>query len=362
MKVLAHQALTTNNIKFYSKAALQSRQIEKDCNTDCSVLPSYSLAFYPNISFGRSENAEFLMKQAKKLRCAYSGMPMLLPKEIENIFKKIDKANNAETTIKILEKYEEYMHSVEYEMFQKFKDAVQNDKDTDFQEVLKSLQPKALVRLQQKQTKILNSTNKYINKLSEPVANLVRLIRDNALEKVKNNTFGRQPPLDMIKAVRAKGEDHEYVTKIYQMWYKLPNSPRDTDAFTVKYARKSHKDIAKRLIIHSQATIEHINPTSRVKKDGQEITKKEKQKNDRLTNMILVCGLYNNERHSMLLDEFNMLHPEINIPKNLQKYINLCIQETMKKNSDFYKKSWYPEGIALSILRESKGKIILNAA
>lgn len=360
MKILFNQTQNFNNIGVYNKNyGLSNNPIKKTSNTDVSVLPSYSLAYFPNINFGRSEKAEFLIKQAKWLRCAYSGRKMLLPKEVENISNKLDKTNSAEAAIKILEKYESYMHDTEYDIFQKFKEATANGA-TDFQEILKKLQPDALVKLKQKQIKILTSTDKYINKMSEPVANLVKLIKDNALLKIKDNSFGRQPPLEMIKSVKATGEDLNYVIKVYQAWYKLPNSPKDTNAFIVKYARKSHKEIAKRLICSAQATIEHIHPTSRLKK-SKNLSRRDVEKRDRLSNMILVSARFNNERHSMPLDEYIMLNSEINIPKHLQKYINLSIQEVNKKNSGLSKVPWYPKQIVESIYKETHNSVNLTA-
>ena len=137
-----------------------------------------------------------------------------------------------------------------------------------------------------------------------------------ALAKIEDNTFGRQPPLEMIKSVKAKGADYNRIMKIYQTWYKLPNSARDEDAFIVKYARKTHLEIARRLICPSLATIEHIVPISRRNKNSSF-----------LGNMLLVSARFNNERNSMPLDEYIMLNSEVDMCGNMQKYVDLVIKE-----------------------------------
>ncbi len=303
---------------------------------------------YSNISFKKNIDAEFLLRQTKHLKCAYSGKLMLSQGEIKDIFSKLERRTNVQAVINLLQNYEKYMHDTEVAIFSLLKESKHRNK-RDLQDVLQELQPEALVRLKEKQINILKSTDGIIEKLSPNIANLVRLIRDNALAKIEDNTFGRQPPLEMIKAVKAKGSDLNKIIKIYQAWYKLPNSARDVDAFIVKYARKSHAEIARRLICSSMATIEHIVPTSRKKKDA-----------DFLGNMILVSARFNNERHSMPLDEYIMLNQDVDMRQHLQKYVDLVIREINRQGSDFSHCGMYPERIRKAIAKETGGKVNLS--
>ena len=303
---------------------------------------------YSNISFKKNIDAEFLLRQTKHLKCAYSGKLMLSQGEIKDIFSKLERRTNVQAVINLLQNYEKYMHDTEVAIFSLLKESKHRNK-RDLQDVLQELQPEALVRLKEKQINILKSTDGIIEKLSPNIANLVRLIRDNALAKIKDNTFGRQPPLEMIKAVKAKGSDLNKIIKIYQAWYKLPNSARDVDAFIVKYARKSHAEIARRLICSSMATIEHIVPTSRKKKDA-----------DFLGNMILVSARFNNERHSMPLDEYIMLNQDVDMRQHLQKYVDLVIREINRPGSEFSHCGMYPERIRKAIAKETAGKVNLS--
>lgn len=349
MRIHFSQAVSGNNYNnLYQKSFVERKATQALVLQDKPELPSVNPAYFTNISFKKNIDAEFLLRQTKHLRCAYSGKLLLPQSEFKEVCQKLERRTNAQEVINLLQNYEKYMHDTELAIFLKIKETKHKTK-IDLQDILKSLQPEALVRLKEKQIAILTSTDHIIEKLSPNVADLVRLIRDNALAKIEDNTFGRQPPLEMIKAVKAKGADLNRVIKIYQTWYKLPNSTRDEDAFIVKYARKTHLEIARRLLCSSMATIEHIVPTSRKKKNS-----------DFLGNMILVSARFNNERHSMPLDEYIMLNQDIDMRRHLQKYIDLVIREVQRPNSEFQNCGLYPERIRRAIAKETSGKINLR--
>ena len=351
MRIQFNQALSGNKFN----QVLQLRSMEEKPSVDVleyrepiKKVSPINFISYSNISFKKNIDAEFLLRQTKHLKCAYSGKLMLSQGEIKDVFSKLERRTNVQAVINLLQNYEKYMHDTEVAIFSLLKESKHRNK-RDLQDVLQELQPEALVRLKEKQINILKSTDGIIEKLSPNIANLVRLIRDNALAKIKDNTFGRQPPLEMIKAVKAKGSDLNKIIKIYQAWYKLPNSARDVDAFIVKYARKTHAEIARRLICPSMATIEHIVPTSRKKKDA-----------DFLGNMILVSARFNKERHSMPLDEYIMLNQEVDMLQHLQKYVDLVIREINRQGSDFSHCGMYPERIRKAIAKETGGKVNLS--
>lgn len=350
MRIQFSQALLGKNLSVVSsrRCLLNNDGVTNQMPKEqTNSLPQINPAYFPNISFGKNIDADFLLKQAKHLRCAYCGKLMLPQSLIKDIEQKLERRLNAQEVVNLLQTYEKFMHDTELEIFKLIKDARHRNK-RDLQDILLELQPEALKRLAEKQRSIITSTDKLIEKLSPNIAELVKLIRDNALTKIEENTFGRQPPLEMIKAIKAKGADKNNLIKIYQAWWKLPNSSRDTDAFIVKYSRKSHQEIARRLICSSMATIEHIVPTSRKKKNS-----------DFMGNMILVSKRFNNERKSMPLDEYIMLNQNIDIRGNLQRYIDLVIREVNRPKSDLYNCGGYPEKIRKAILKETAGKVNL---
>lgn len=330
---------------------------------------------FDSISFGAKkipkteDHVAFLLKYAKSLKCAYSGKPMIPQKEMEDIFSKLDKRPTAKTALDLLQNYLPFMHDIEAIMFSILKDASLKTK-RDFQDILQELLPEALISLRQKQIEAIKSADKYIEKMSPEIAEQVLLIRNSALEKIEDNTFGRQPPLEAIKKIHATGKDLRQVIKTYQSWYKIPNSTRDIDAFIVKYARKSHFDIAKRLISPSMATIEHIRPQKRSGKDilsqpinyiQRNILKRSK-KDDSLNNIILVSKRFNSDRRSMPLDEYMMLNEDVNIEHHLQEYIDDTIRLVKNKKVDFSTVAWYPNAISTAIFEESNEYLRLDTS
>ena len=97
------------------------------------------------------------------------------------------------------------------------------------------------------------------------------------------------------------------------------------------------------------ATIEHIKPQSR---GG----------GDFLSNYLLVSAEYNNNRQSSSLNEYIELHPELDIIRSLQRYMDLVINEINKKNSVWSDNAHYACDIAKTIERETIGKIRLDVS
>ena len=351
MKIYFNQTLPINNYQLTQKHSQKPSVKESSAaEKDHPLSSSLSLTNFPNISFtGRSvrnHDMIFLLSQVDNLKCAYSGRPMIHPAEAEKIRAKLDKRSNAQAAINYLEHCERYMHEIESEIFDILKNAPHKGKQT-FQTILQELQPEALIRLKAKQIEILTGTNKYIDKMSEPVAKQVIAVRDEALQKVEDDTFGRKSLLEKLKWIKAEGTDLLNVIKVYQAWYKFPRSTNDVDAFIVQYAKQPHEAIAKRLINTAVATVEHVLPQSR----GGE---------DALSNFLLVSARFNNERDTMPLDEYISLNDEVNIKVNLQRYLDDVIHEINDKKTTFSTKSYYPKAIAQTVAKETNRNVELN--
>ena len=308
---------------------------------------SLSLVNFPNISFKMNSDAGFLLSQAGRLKCAYSGRDMIPLMEAKNIYAKLLKRPNAQSAINFLVHYADYMHEVEGYIFDLFQDAPHKAKK-DFQTILQEHKPDALTRLKEKQITVLSSADKIIDTIGEPTAEKILKIKNQSIEQILNNgIFGRKAPLDLIKAIKAPQEDLAKVIKVYQAWYKLPASSKDMDAFIVKYSKEPHNNIAKRLISTAVGSIEHIRPQQR---NGD----------DKLGNYLLVSAAFNNNRQSMPLSEYIMLNEEVDIAKNLQKYMNDVIREVNNPKSKFAQRSYYPESIKRAVEAETDNKVILN--
>lgn len=307
-----------------------------------------TLANFSNINFqarGMKPDMVFLLGYADRLKCAYSGKPMLMREDAEICYKKLSKRQNAQSAINLLQHLQVYMHDVEREVFELLKDTSYKKK-INFQDILQNYYDYSLEQLEQKQFKILNGANRIIKTLSEPVKEQVLAARDEAITNLGDSKLARCC-LGKLKNIKAQGKDLEGVINIFHTWYALPCPSKDIDAFIVKYAQQPHEAIAKRLISSSVATVEHVRPSTRNGADG-------------LSNYVLVSAQYNNSRSSMPLWEYIMLNPELDIGTNLQKYIDDVILLVNDKKSSFSKRGWYPEKIRQTLLDETQGAVDLN--
>ena len=344
MKVLFNQTIHNSNISYIGNKS--SKKLDLNPKQGVVIEKQIYPLNYNNLSFGANHDMKFLIHQCDRLRCAYTGKIMLAPSEFKIISQKLLKRPNAQSAINLLQKYEAYMDDIESIIFDIFKDSSHKSK-RDFQDILIEEVPEAKKRLQEKQIKILNKANKIINSMSESIAEKVRLIRDESIKEVENDTFGRKAPLEKIKKIAATGEDLAKVIKVYQTWYKSPASAKDLDAFIVKYSKRTHEQIANRLLSSAVASIEHIVPQSR---NG----------GDSLSNFLLVRSQFNNTRSSMPLSEFIALNEEIDIPKHLQNYINDVVRLTNDKRTAFNQRPFYAIKVIETLKKESGNKIKLE--
>lgn len=348
MKVSLNQTSQINNINVIKP----NRRNEEDLSTEKQILEEPSkvnsshLAGICNISFNARPDMDFLLEYADKFKCAYSGRPMISKPKAKEIYQKLEKRPNAQSAINLLQHLQCYMHDIESIIFDILQDAPHKNK-RDFQDILQEFAPHSLEQLKIKQFEILNSTNRIIKTLSEPIAQQVIAARDEALAKMEDGTFGRKIPLERIKNIKAKGKDLQQVIKIYRKWYRLPASSNDLDAFIVKYSKTSHQQIAKRLISSAVASVEHVKPHSRGGGSS-------------LSNLLLVSAQFNNARSSMPLWEYMMLNPQIDFATNLQNYMNDVIKEIHNKKSAFSQRGYYPQKIKEVVSKETNSSIQLD--
>lgn len=314
-------------------------------NSDELAKPVMSLVNFPNVSFKSSPAMEFMMEHGSDI-CAYTKTLMLRPQKYEFLLQKLQKRPNAQSAINLLQGYQNYMHEVESIVFDILCDASYKNK-RGFDDILKDEAPEALIRLKEKQKNILTKADSLIEKLSEPIALQVQAIRDEALVKMDNDTFGRKCPLEKLKKIQGQGKDAGHLKKIYQIWYKLPSSSTDLDAFIVKNAKLDHYTIARHLLSPSVKTVDHITAQSR---NGS----------DSLSNLVPVCSDINNKKGSLSTEDFIELETGVDIAKNLQYYIDETINRVHNPNDLFSKKPSYPIAVTKTIMEDSKGKIILS--
>ena len=338
MKVSFNNLSLYGNCKYYQgQKAHISNQISEDSKFSTTTEPVKYFA----VQFCAKPDSTMLLAQSDKLLCAYSRKPMLSPYTFRSIVPKLAKKTNAQSAINYLKEYREYMPTVETEIFDMFEEYGASGKKT-FQDILIEKRPDALVRLRQKQTEVLHSTDDYILSLDdEELADELLCIRDVALLNVNDGTFGRSDVLEQLKNIETNDKNKNKVHEIFKNWYKLPRALKDYDAFVVKYFKFSHIDIAQRLLSMAVASVEHIKPYAN---GGQDI----------LWNYVLTQMLYNQDKGDMSLSEYDELNPEIKIKENLPKYIDDVCNEIRKGNKYFECNRKYPEQLRQNIVFETE--------
>ncbi len=296
------------------------------------------------MAFRAKPDSVMLLSQSDKLLCAYSRKKMISPYALRTIFAKLAKKTNAQSAVNFLREYREYMPAVETEVFDMFEEYGACGKKT-FQDILIEKRPEALINLRQKQTEVLHSTDDYIfsSSLDENIAEELLYIRDVALLKIGDGTFGRSDVLEQLKSIETDDKDKVGIHEIYKKWYNLPRSLKDYDAFIVKYSKFSHNDIAQRLLSMSVASVEHIRPYA---SGGQDI----------LWNYALTQLLYNQDKGDMNLAEYDELNPDIEIRKNLPRYIDDVCGEIKRGNPYFEAHYTYPSQLRQNVISETGWK------
>lgn len=350
-------------VNFNQTSQINSTPITRIENIQRSkTTPSFGIRFaekpqgdtFNNVSFGMNPDRSFLLSQSKKahgiyvnkLRGIYSNQELIDASHISTVYKKIAKCSNAQSAVNFLQNYYNNMFGVEQAVFNLCKEAEYKGK-RGFQEILDNAMPASLENLKQKQILVLDSTEDALEELPKSLAQEVLNLRNEAVSAVVEGSFRRSAYLEKLLHLLPKSGNPFDIPDIYRLWYKLPTSIKDFDAFVVKYHDSSHQDIATRLISASVATVDHI----KAKALGGE---------DKLGNMGLEAAKINSFKGSMLLGPFRILNPELNIRENTQRYINDTVREINRGNSSFVSRSWYPESIQNRVSIDTGGDVILN--
>lgn len=335
MKVLFNNISISGNYTQYQRTKAQTNKNPESTEPVSVPVPASCAAVY----FCAKPDSTMLLAQSDKLLCAYSRKQMLSPYIFRAICSKLAKKTNAQSAMNFLKQYREYMPEVETEIFDMFEEYGISGKKT-FQDILIEKRPEALTGLRQKQTDVLHSTDNYILSFNEDLADELFFIRDTALLRVNDGTFSRSEILEQLNNIETGDLNKKKIREIYKKWYQLPRSYTDYDAFIVKYSKCSHNDIAQRLLSMAVASVEHIKPYA----NGGE---------DKLGNYALIRMLHNQDKGNMNLAEYDEFNPDIEIKKNLPKYIDDILGEIKRGNPYFSSHYNYPGELRQSIITET---------
>lgn len=280
--------------------------------------------------------------------CACCGKQTLPESEYNSLTKK-DFEGSAGHVLKKLQKYSKYMRNPEKTVFNLLKRTSNKYPDADLQELLQKRYNFHLARLEAKQLKIIKDATKQELKLSPKS----RQELEKALEKVYEIIFV-EAKAKAQKRSRIKKEfeklkitckEKREIDKILAVIETLPNSQNDVDAFMIKYAQRSNREIGQQLLRSALPSFDHIKTRKRSGIDD-------------FSNLIVTCKKCNEQRGHENYDNWLKSNPQMskNLKRNLQN-ISREIKEGRLLNFDTY-----PQDVSTTINNElSEGnKINLN--
>lgn len=196
------------------------------------------------------------------LTCLCCGRVMIPAKEIGELQKHHTLNCKAPKAVKILEKYENNMHSVEKEVFQILKKQAQLHPDLDFKEILTLIKPRYEVSLIRTQMGIFRMIQKRSQKLRPDTRDKINNLIETEKAKIMSgeNKFRRKYFVTQFEKIFDNNANSSVRKDLINLAKHLPTAYEDKNAFIVKYANRSAEDIGIRLISYSMRTIEHVTP------------------------------------------------------------------------------------------------------
>lgn len=296
---------------------------------------------------GSKTKAGDKLKELDNITCPYSGVKMISASKMDKVEKRLDHCSTLNDSINLMAQYRPCMQKLEKQMFSTFKEYAISNPNGTANDCLQELKPECLAKLRLEEFKVLDNIDKLSNKMTPTKALEIRRITTNArkviLEDKHDQIFKRKDLLTDLAMVTKRSKDKELADEIWETANKLPKSATNFNAFVVKYANRSQKEIMARLLRPSVASIEHITPKS-INPDHT------------LSNFMLASRDWNSDRGNIPLPEYIEKHPAI--PKNCQKYSDDIVKAIHKgklQNSD-----WYPYMLKEKLFNESNGIIKIN--
>lgn len=326
----------------YSKLGLQRKQALPSIGNQSDIfIKSQDISFTSNTSAGAP------LKKLRDIICPYTGVKMLSGATVYKIEQKLDKCPTISGVVKVLSQYTDYMQKTEKCMYNRFSEYAKTFPNKTLPEYLQEVYDDSLTKLKLEEFFVLDDVDFLSRELSPNTAFELRKkitrCREVILENNQEDTFKRKTLLNSLDEIPIQADEKELFEKIKEKALYLPTSGSSENAFVVKYASRSHQEIAKRILRASVGTIEHIKPDSL----GGE---------NKLSNFMLASSSANSYRSNMPLVKFIEMHPEI--PQNCQKYID-CVISAINKGK-FRGSELYPYELKRTLTKESQGKIVLD--
>ncbi len=307
----------------------------------------YSVPNYSNVAFCALTSAGQAFKKLKNVPDAFFGGITINSSDISRISNELKKCTTVKKAVQYLKKYKPNMLKTERVIFERFEAVAQNSPRMKFQDLLQKWYPDALSELKREEFAVIDEIDKIALSLSNE--SMVKVRRETTkcstaiIENDPQNTFKRKPALGNLLKIDVKPEEEKIMAKLLEKATYLPTSVTSENAFIVKYAGRSHNEIAFRLVSPSVATIDHVQAASR---GGT---------ND-IGNFLLTSAGANTLKQDMWFKKFVKRFPEI--IANCQKYIDFIIN--VINRGGLKGNQAYPYKIRKTLIKESDGKVKLD--
>lgn len=318
------------------------------------------------------------LKNIPNLPCVYCGEPMLSIPNRKRLIKELS-TRSGEELIDTINKNKNFFRNHKANIADNIIKIAKQYPDDNIQEIFIKLAPQYRSKLENEQMEVIRRINiLYGNSFDtkEETKLFQSLLYETTqwINSAEESTpFKRKAFLNELKRILHLPifkRNNQLIKKILTEAEKLPQSIESENAFVVKYARRSSREISELMIYEPMSTIEHIKP----------------QQNGGLTipeNLSVACAQCNNlVRNNRPMDKFTDEHPEIH--KNLRKNFDAILAYSSKQSKQLYKKlsekninnenyqrylqdlnsnaafKNYISAIAKTYMKESKGKLDLN--
>lgn len=296
---------------------------------------------------GSKTKAGDKLKELDNITCPYSGVKMISAAKMDKVERRLDHCVDLSDSINVLQQYRPCMQKLEKQVYATLKAYEIANPGSSANDCLQELKPECLAKLRIEELKVLDNIDKLSNKMSPTKALEIRRVTTNArkliLDDKDDQIFKRKDILTDLAIITKNSKNKELAEEIWETANKLPKSATNFNAFVVKYANRSQKEIMARLLRPSVASIEHITPKS-INPDHT------------LSNFMLASRDWNSDRGNIPLPEYIEKHPAI--PKNCQRYTNDIIKAIHKEK--LQNVNWYPYMLKEKLYNESDGIIQIN--
>lgn len=359
MKIFPVQMLPTYNRQAFRTNKINNNQSFITANPAAynEVRPeaeNYKANFLPsvNISFEgvKRNQSHFELKTIENLDCPCCGEVMMTPKQ-QRAFIKAVYGKKGKQLEEVLLSASRFYKPVEADAVERIITLTKTKPNLTLQEIVKQEAPRHRKPLEKKQMAIIEKLRRASKNLKPDSRADVNALLDDAVNKIKYSTdkdhFKRGDVITGLIEIEGKKSGNEPAFKnMHKIATELPSTHTNLDAFFVKFARKSEKDIAERLTKPAVVTTEHINPQSQ---EGSNST----------DNYIPMCSSCNALRSDIPYTIWLKLHPEMK--ENLQNFIN-TIDGIIKKGKfsgvQYY--DTYIDEVIRAFAHETNNELILK--